>query len=99
MARFGYRTGKKTQFGFFLIFSRDPIAVRLTAGEPALRRNERALFLDVALPDALFDTPTLRAKLEVEHPEQAMSIDLAAAAEAVRQAVGMDVEISVKAPE
>ncbi len=73
----------------------DRPGVRVTAGYPALSRNERAINLKIELPIALFETPSLSASIKVEHPDQAVHIDSTAIAEAVRQVVGMDIDISV----
>ena len=79
--------------------SSDRPSVKVTAGYPALSRNERALNLKVELPIALFESPTLSASIKVDHPEHAISINATTIAEAVRQAIGMDVDISVVTPE
>lgn len=79
-------------------YSRRP-RVRVTAGEPALDRNERAIRLKVDLPLALFEPPSLAASIRVEAPREAVSIDASAVAEAVRQVIGMDVTIAVVDPE
>lgn len=73
-------------------------SVKVTAGYPALARNERALNLKMELPTALFETPSLSASIKVEHPQQTITIDTSAVAEAVRQIVGMDVDICVVDP-
>jgi len=96
MRRYGTRLRASTDYDFWLIFSSDPVAVRLTAGYPALKRNERAMNLKVALPNALFEAPSLSASIKIDAPAQAATIDLTAAAAAVRQAIGMDVDISLQ---
>lgn len=73
-------------------------SVKVTAGYPALARAERAINLKMALPIALFETPSLSASIKVELPQQAITIDTSAVAEAMRQVVGMDVDISVVDP-
>lgn len=73
--------------------------VRVTAGYPNLGRKERAINIKLKLPFALFDTPTLTANIEVDAPDQAVSIDANAIAAAVRGAVGMDVDIVVAHPD
>lgn len=85
-------------YSLWLIFDADG-NVRLTRGEPSIDRNERGLSLSVALPLALFSTPQLRASITVEDPAQQVVIDTTAAAEAVKQAIGMDVDLRVVAPE
>jgi len=73
-------------------------SVKVTAGYPALARNERAINLKMSLPMALFETPSLAATIKVEQPTQAIEINADAVAEAVRSVVGMDVVIEVKEP-
>jgi hypothetical protein len=70
-------------------------SVRVTAGHPSLKRNERAINLKMVLPVALFETPSITAKINVEAPSERVDIDIPALNEAVKQAIGMDVEISV----
>lgn len=72
--------------------------VKVSAGEPSLSRTQRAMNLKMSLPLALFETPSLSAKIAVEEPLQAVHIDASAIAEAVRGVIGMDVDISIKLP-
>jgi hypothetical protein len=69
-------------------------AVRVTKQEPDLSRNERAMFLKVGLPKALFTTPTLRATLEVDNAGSPV-LDVKAVAEAVKLATGLDIDVQV----
>lgn len=73
--------------------------VKVTAGYPELKRNERALNLKIALPIALFEAPSLSATINVEEPAQGIKIDTTAIAEAVRGVIGADVTIEVKEPD
>lgn len=73
--------------------------IRVSAGEPKVSARERSINLRMSLPLALFETPMLTASITVEEPERAISIDTSAVAEAVRQVVGMDVQITVALPE
>jgi len=82
----------------WLVF-RDDGSVRLTRGEPDLARNERGMALTVKLPHALFKTPSLRATMTIEAPEPVVPpIDLTAAADALKQSLGVDVDIRVQEP-
>ena len=54
--------------------------------------------LKISLPLALFEAPSLTASIKVDHPSQTIQIDTDAIAEAVRGAVGMDVDIQVVEP-
>lgn len=80
--------------GDFRAWNQRPSA-RITAGEPRLDRHERAINLKVKLPVALFKAPSLSAAITVDSPAQAVTINAEAVAEAVRQAIGMDVDIQV----
>lgn len=73
----------------------DRPTVKATAGYPSLARNERAINLKMELPIALFEAPSLTASIKVDTPAQAVTIDAETVAEAVRQAIGMDVDIQV----
>ena len=73
----------------------DRPSVKATAGYPNLARNERAINLKMELPIALFEAPSLSASITVESPAQAITINAETVAEAVRQAIGMDVDIQV----
>lgn len=73
----------------------DRPSVKATAGYPSLARNERAINLKVELPIALFEAPSLTASITVDSPTQAVTINAETVAEAVRQAIGMDVDIRV----
>jgi hypothetical protein len=89
---------------FWLVIGRgtggsDRPSVKVNAAYPRLAANERAINLKLTLPIALFETPSLTARIEVEQPEQAITIDTSVIAEAVRQCIGMDVSISVSGPE
>lgn len=70
-------------------------SVKATARYPALGRNERAINLKMELPIALFEAPSLSASIKVDSPAQAVTINAETVAEAVRQAIGMDVDIQV----
>ena len=80
--------------GDFRAWNQRP-SVRVTAGEPNLTRQERAMNLKIKLPVALFKQPTLAATIDVETPTQQIEIDATAVAEAVRSVIGMDVDIQV----
>lgn len=97
----------RIEMDFWLIVKRGPRkggwptrpSVRVTAGEPNLSRDERAINLKMTLPVALFETPSITAKINVEAPAERVEIDVPALTESVKQALGMDVEISVQEPQ
>lgn len=103
--RFGYesRADKALLLDFWLTIGRgtgrsDRPSVKVTAGYPALARNERAMRLKMTLPLALFEQPHLEASITVDSPDQAVSLDTTAIAEAVEQVIGMNVDLRVLAP-
>ncbi|HEU5019665.1 MAG TPA: hypothetical protein VFT69_17035 [Pseudolabrys sp.] len=52
--------------------------------------------MEATLPNALWETPSLRGKIEVSDPgSAAMSFELEAAADAVKKAVGLDIDLRV----
>lgn len=73
-------------------------SVRVTAAYPNLARNECTINLKMELPIALFQSPTLQARIKVDQPEQVFTIDAETIAEAVRGVIGMDVDIQVAGP-
>jgi hypothetical protein len=104
--RYGYesRYDKTIKLDFWLVVARglngsDRPGIRINADHPRLERNERAINLKIDLPIALFEAPSLTARIAIDQPSQAVTIDATAIAEAVRQCIGMDVEIAVASPE
>jgi hypothetical protein len=102
--RFGFeRSSDKTlNMDFWLTIGRGRAggtpSIKVSANYPNLSRNERAINLKMSLPLALFETPSLSATIKVDAPTQAVHIDAETVAEAVRQAIGMDVDIQVVEP-
>ena len=72
--------------------------VKLTAGEPALGRGERAINVRMTLPLALFEAPSIIARIDVAEPTMPVMIDAAAVAEAVKSAIGMDIDLRISSP-
>jgi hypothetical protein len=71
-------------------------SVRVTADYPkSIDRGEVTMNLKVKLPLALFSTPSIVAKIEVAAPRNPVEIDTTAVADAVKQAIGMDVDLRV----
>lgn len=89
--------GKKfTEFQFWLVFTNSATMPRLTVRDPALKRDERAMFMSVLIPASLWNTPALKALVTIDDPGvHSIAIDTTAAASALREAIGMDVEIRV----
>lgn len=87
------------EVSFWLIFDATG-SVRLTRGEPDVSRNERGMAMTVKLPFVLFKTPALRATMTIEAQEPVVPpIDLTAAAEALKQSLGLDFDIRMTQPE
>jgi len=90
--------GSNWDVAFWLVFDSTG-GVRLTRGVPSLSRNERGMAMTVKLPHTLFKTPSLRATMTIEAPEPVVPpIDLTAAAEALKQSLGVDVDIRLQEP-
>lgn len=99
MARNTYDRGKHLEFGFWLVFSRDG-DMRMLRTEPGISRDERAMFVQANLPKSLWSTPVLRATITVtddEH-EPKFELDLTAAGDAMREALGVDIDLQIVPP-
>ena len=93
--KYSYDRGKYWEVALWLIFDAYGGA-RLTRGEPDLKRDERAMSLTVKVPHALFNVPSLRATMTIEAPTPIVPpIDLTAAADALKQSLGFDIDIQV----
>lgn len=87
------------EYSFWLIFGNDG-SVRLTRGEPGVERGERAMAMTATLPRSLFRTPELRGQITVSEPEGGQpSINLDAAAAALKGALGIDIDLRIGTPE
>jgi hypothetical protein len=96
--QYSVNRGHHFEIGFWLIFDNDG-GVRMTRGQPSLDRNERGMQMSVNVPHALFKTPLLRASMTIEAPEVGIPpIDLTAAAEALKQSLGCDIDVRVIEP-
>ena len=101
--RYGHETRESLNLDFWLTITRGANGgapgVKVTAGYPALSRNERAMNLKLMLPLTLFKAPALSATIKVDSPQQAITIDATAVAEAVRQSIGMDIDVRIVQPQ
>lgn len=98
MARYSIRRGDHIECGLHLIFTADG-DVRMTRGEPSLGRHERSMGLTVRVPLAIFRTPALRATIHVADPGGHLpAVDVSAVSEALRGALGVDVDLVVIPP-
>lgn len=89
--------GDSLVFGVNLILCADGTA-RMTRQPCGLDRDERSLFLEVAVPKKLFETPTLRAQIDVPDLATVPMVNVDAARAALREALGVDVHIEVIPP-
>lgn len=69
--------------------------VRVTRSSPALARDEVSMSLNVTLPDAVFSRPELRATIALDSAPQTLDLNIDAAAEALKQSLGIDVTLTV----
>lgn len=92
---FSVRRGDQIEYALHLIFDVDG-GVRMMRGAPSLSRGERSLALTVKLPVALFVTPQLCATVTVDGSDPPVPvIDVTAAREALRSALGVDIDLRV----
>ncbi len=105
--RYGYESranGRHVMcLDFWITIGRDARSqrpsVRATANQPSLARNERAVNITMELPIALWESPAIKASFVVDSPATVVTIDAGAVAQAVRQAIGMDIDIAIAVPE
>jgi len=96
--RYSVDRGKHHEVAFWLIFDAWG-GVRLTRGEPDLKRDERAMSMIVNVPHALFNAPALRASVTIEAPEPVVPpINVTAAAEALKQSLGFAFDVRIQEP-
>ena len=96
--QFSIRRADHWELSFWLIFDSSG-GVRVTRGQPDLGRNERGMAMSVKLPFALFRVPSLQATMTIEAPEPIVPpIDLTAAAEALKSALGVDIDVRINDP-
>ena len=99
MSKMTTTKGDAMDFPFWLIFSSGG-NVRLTRTRPSLSRDERAMACNALIPKALFRSPELRATFTIDYDGAPnFDIDVQAASEALKQAIGVDIDLRVNAPE
>jgi hypothetical protein len=87
------------EYGFWLVFGADG-GVRSTRATPTLGRTERAMFMTAKLPTSLFRAPDLRGSITIAEPEGGQpTINIDAAAEALKGALGVDIDLRIGTPE
>jgi hypothetical protein len=87
------------RFTFWLVFNKHG-KIHQTIREPDVSRDERKMQMQVDLPKSLWSTPALKASVRVtdDDNEPKFEIDLTAAGDALRAALGVDVDIQVVPP-
>lgn len=91
-------TSTEVEYYFQLVFDEGG-SVRLTRSEGKLDRGERSMGMLLKVPRSLWQTPTLRATVEIADPGNPRAvIDVKAASEAVSQALGIDIDLVVQQP-
>ena len=75
--------------------------IRQTVREPDISRHERKMYVSALLPKSLWSTPALKATINVteDNHEPKFTIDLQAAADAMRQSLGVDIDMRIVPPE
>ena len=97
MTSWNVRNNTAIQFDFWLVFELSG-SMRLTRREPKLDRGERSIYIEAVLPKVLWETPSLRGTINVADPgAMAATFDIAATAEAIKKAVGLDIDLRVAA--
>lgn len=74
-------------------------SARMTRTPAQLARDERSLALSITVPTKIFQTPTLRASIEIPSVEATPAINIEAAHAALREALGIDIDIAIHHPE
>lgn len=97
--RYSTIRGDEIQYSFWLVFDADG-GMRFSRGEPSLDRGERGMACSAVLPRSLFRVPALKATIGIsEGVPSEFRIDIDAASEALRQAIGVDIDLRVVGPE
>lgn len=89
-------TATHWQFDFWLVFDSNG-RVRQTVREPDISRTERKMHVSATLPKSLWSSPSLRATINVteDNHEPKFTVDLQAAGDALRQSLGVDIDMRV----
>lgn len=72
--------------------------MRLTRSPGKLAAHEVAIGLKLTIPLAVFDRPALSATITVDGGAPKVYLDVAAAQDALRQSLGVDVALTVVSP-
>jgi hypothetical protein len=97
--RYSVTRNNHIEYAFWLVFGDDG-TMRFSRSEPTVSRGERSMSLTAKLPLSLFRTPELRAVIKVDGTTPAsFNIDVGAAGEALRHALGVDIDLQVRTPD
>ena len=90
-------TATEIIYALWLTFDRDG-GVRLNRERPSLSPDQRAMRLEVRVPKALWNIPSLSAEITVPDPGQpdAITARIEQFADQLKTAVGCDVVLTVK---
>jgi hypothetical protein len=92
------RTATHLTYTFWLTFDVQG-GMKMSRGQPIVGRGERAMQCSATLPRTLFDIPTMRAQITITDPgEKALDFDLHATGDALRKALGVDVDLQIVQP-
>jgi hypothetical protein len=90
----GYHTPNLT-FHFWLVFDSDG-GMRMSRTEPSCGRTEHRMKMEATLPKSLWKTPTLSGSIVLTDPgSPPVKVDIAAAQDALRTALGVDIDLRV----
>lgn len=94
----GYPGQANLVFHFWLVFDSDG-SMRMSRTEPSCGRSEHRMKMAATLPKSLWKTPSLSASITLSDPgTPPLRIDITAAQEALRQTLGVDVDLRVVEP-
>lgn len=96
MSTYDIKDKKATRFDFWLVFHKDG-PMKMTRNKPGTSRDERAMFMQITLPNALWATPELKASIEVASDGQMQAINVEGVSEALKAVLGVDVDVRVVA--
>ena len=70
--------------------------MRFSRSQPDIARGERGMACNATLPRSLFKTPELRASINIpDTGAPVLQIDTEAASEALKSAIGVDIDLRV----
>ncbi len=93
--RYSTKRSDRIEYSYWLVFDAGG-GMRFSRGEPTVGRDERAMSCTATLPRSLFNTPRLKATIAItEGGDSAFTVDIEAATDALRGALGVDIDLRV----